>query len=166
VVAVAPAVLAPLEIHEDAEARRWLAARAMRLPLVALKFGSPVLTIATLAIIVNQPNLAAQPLDVLYALALPFGVPFLLALVYPVVRWTPQSWRLDETGIHGKGRVSGDCPWSDVATWSMHDADRLLGYVHVSFRRAPRWRHLSSSMLIPAADRAAVEAWLRSVPVS
>ena len=157
---------APLEIHEDAAARRWLAARAMRLPLVALKFGSPVLTIATLAIIVNQPNLAAQPLDVLYALALPFGVPFLLALVYPVVRWTPQSWRLDEAGIHGKGRVSGDCPWPDVATWSMRAADPLPSHVHVGFRRAPTWRHRSSSMVIPAAQRAAVEAWFRGAPVS
>ncbi len=165
-VAVAPAVPPPLEIREEAAARRWLAARAMQRPLVALKFGSPVLTIATLAIIVNQPNLAAQPLDVLWALALPFGIPFLLAMVYPVVRWTPQSWRLDDAGIHGEGRVSGDCPWSEVATWSIHDAERLPGNVHVSFRRAPRWRHLSSSMVVPAAERATVEAWFRSAPVS
>ena len=156
----------PLEFQEDAAARSWLAARAMRVPLVALKFGSPVLTIATLAIIVNQPNLAARPLYVLWALGLPFAVPFLLALIYPLVRWTPQSWRLDDGGIHGKGRVSGDCPWSEVATWSLHDADRLPSHVHVRFRRAPRWRHPSSSMLVPAADRAAVEAWFRGVPAS
>ncbi len=151
----------PLEIREDAAARAWLAARAMRVPLVALKFGSPVLTIATLAIIVNQPNLAAQPLDVLYALALPFGVPFLLALVYPVVRWTPQAWRLDDAGIHGTGRVSGDCPWNEVASWSLGDAERLPSHGHVVFCRAPAWRHRRSSMMVPAADRAAVATWFR-----
>jgi hypothetical protein len=161
VVATAPVVPSPLEIREDAAARRWLAARAMRGPLVALKFGSPVLTIATLAIIVNQPNLAAQPLDVLWALALPFGVPFFLALIYPAVRWTPQTWRLDATGLHGTGRVRGDCPWDDVASWSVKDAEGFPSSVHVVFRRAPAWRHLRSSMMVPAADRAAVEAWFR-----
>lgn len=160
-VAVAPVVPSPLEIREDAAARRWLAARAMRVPLVALKFGSPVLTIATLAIVVNQPNLAAQPLDVLWALALPFSVPFWLALIYPIVRWTPQAWRLDDTGIHGTGRVRGDCRWSEVASWSVEDAERLPSHAHVVFRRAPAWRHLRSSMMVPAADRAAVEAWFR-----
>jgi hypothetical protein len=151
--------MAPLAFTEDAAARRWLAGRAMRIPLVVLKFGSPVLTIAALAIIVRQPNLAAQPLDVLIALALPFAIPFLLAAIYPVVRWTPQAWTLDATGIHGRGRVRGDCPWSEIATWGMHEAEGLPGHSLLQFRRAPTWRHARASMMVPAAQRAAVDAW-------
>jgi hypothetical protein len=161
VVTGARAAMAPLHFHEEAAGRRWLAGRAMRLPLVALKFASPVLVIATLAIIVNQPNLAAQPLDVLAALALPFGVPFLLATIYPVVRWMPQEWTLDDAGIRGRGRVSGLYPWPELAGWTLQDADRLPGHVHVVFRCAPAWRHVRASMMVPAAHRAAVEAWLR-----
>ncbi len=158
--------MTPVHFHEDAAGRRWLAAHVMRLPLVALKFASPVLTIAALAVIVNQPNLAAQPLDVLYALALPFAAPFVLAAIYPVVRWMPQEWTLDATGIRGRGRVSGHCAWPDVATWSVGDTERLPTHVRVVFRRAPAWRHLRSSMLVPRAERERVEAWFRSGAVA
>ncbi len=150
----------PVRFAEDAASRRWLAARAMRVPLVLLGFGSPVLVIAALAIIVNQPNLAAQPLDVLTVLALPFGTPFLLALVYPYVCWSPQAWTLDARGITGTGRVRGTCPWSALATWTIAPAAPLAGTFHVRFRRAPAWRHWPASMMVPAAERAAVEAWL------
>jgi hypothetical protein len=127
---------------------------------VAIKFGSPVLTIAALAVIVNQPNLAAQPLLVLFLLALPFAVPLLLAAIYPLVRWTPQEWRLDDAGLHGRGRVSGDCPWSGLASWTMTPAAGLPDVQRVVFRRAPAWRHLPASMLVPTVHRAAALAWL------
>jgi hypothetical protein len=154
--------MTPLRFHEDAAGRRWLAARAMRLPLVAIKFGSPVLTIAALAVIVRQPDLAAQPLGVLWALALPFAVPFLLAAVYPIVRWTPQEWTLDAAGIHGRGRVRGRCRWAELARWGSGPADRPPGQVRLVFQRAPAWRHLPASMMVPAALRDAVEARFRS----
>ncbi len=159
----APAVaLAPVRFAEDAVARRWLAARAMRVPLVVLKFGSPVFTMAALAIIVTQPNLAAQPLDVLYLLALPFSAPFVFASVYPIVRWMPQTWTLDAGGIRGRGRVGGACRWADVAEWSLDEPERLASHVRVRFRRAPTWRHRRVTMLVPAAERAAVESWFRA----
>ena len=151
-----------VQFAEDAAARRWLAARAMRVPLVALKFGSPVLTMAALAIIVTQPNLAAQPLDVLYLLALPFGAPFVFASVYPIVRWTPQTWTLDAAGIHGRGRVGGVCPWPALAEWRLDEPAHLSSHVRVRFRRVPTWRHRRVTMLVPAAERAAVERWLRA----
>jgi hypothetical protein len=149
-----------VRFSEDAASRRWLAARAMRVPLVLIKFGSPVLVMAALAIIVNSPNLAAQPLDVLTVLTLPFGVPFLLALVYPYVRWTSQAWTLDERGITGTGRVPGTCPWPALAAWTIVPAAPLADAYYVRFLRAPAWRHWSVSMMVPAAERAAVEAWL------
>ncbi len=145
---------------EDAASRRWLAARAMRWPLVLLKFGSPVLVIAALAIIVNQENLAARPLALLVALALPFGVPFFLAAVYPLVRWLPQEWTLDARGITGRGRAAGTCPWDALARWSITPAAPLPDVFHVVFRRTPAWRSWPASMMVRAADRAAVEAWL------
>lgn len=152
--------MTPVRFTEDAASRRWLAARAMRGPLVFLKFGSPVLVIAALAIIVNQENLAARPLALLIALALPFGVPFFLAVVYPLVRWLPQEWILDERGITGRGRAAGTCPWDAVARWSIMPAARVPDVFHVVFRRAPAWRTFSTSMMVRAADRAAVEAWV------
>ena len=152
--------MTPVRFSEDAAGRRWLAARAMRGPLVFLKFGSPVLVIAALAVIVNQENLAARPLALLVALALPFGVPFFLAVIYPLVRWLPQEWTLDERGITGRGRASGTCPWDALARWTMTPAERLPDVFHVVFRRAPAWRSLPASMMVRAADRAAVEAWL------
>ncbi len=155
--------LTPVHFEEDAAGRRWLASRLMRVPLVALKFGSPVLTIATLAVIIHQPNVAAQPLDVLFALALPFGVPFLLAAIYPLLRWTPQAWTLDAAGIHGRGRVRVSCPWSAVAEWRMDEADRLPSHLRVIFRRAPSWRHLRTSMMVRTADRAAVATWFAAL---
>jgi hypothetical protein len=154
--------MTPVHFHEDAVARRWLAARTMRLPLVVLKFGSPLLTLAAVAVIVNHPNLAAQPLDVLYVIALPFAVPFLLAAIYPVVRWMPQEWTLDASGIRGRGRVSGQCPWAEVAAWSVKVREPLPTHVEVVFRRAPAWRHLRSSMLVSAAERERVDGWFRT----
>ncbi|MEO6029145.1 MAG: hypothetical protein ABIR79_19975, partial [Candidatus Binatia bacterium] len=120
-----------LEIEEDGAARRWLAARAMRIPLVVLKFGSPVLVIAALAVIVRTPNLAAQPLDVLYLMALPFAAPFLVAMIYPLMRWTPQRWTFDASGIHGRGRVRVDCPWSEVVGWGSATIPRLPSHACV-----------------------------------
>jgi hypothetical protein len=158
--------MSPLHFHEDAAARRWLAGRAMRIPLVALKFGSPVLTMAALAVIIHQPNLAGQPLDVLYAMAFPFAVPFLLAGIYPVVRWLPQEWTLDATGIAGRGRVSGTCPWGAVARFAITPAERLPSHVRVEFRRAPAWRHLATSMMVPAEQSTAVEGWFREAAVT
>jgi hypothetical protein len=154
--------MTPVRFSEDAASRRWLAARAMRVPLVLIKFGSPVLVIGALAVIVNQPNLAAQPLDVLTVLTLPFGAPFLLALIYPLVRWSPQAWTLDERGITGIGRVPGTCPWAALASWTIAPAAPLRDVFLVRFRRAPAWRHWPSSMMAPAAERAAVEAWLNT----
>ena len=154
--------MTPLHFQEDAAARRWLAGRAMRVPLVALKFGSPVLTMAALAVIVNQPNLAGQPLDVLYAMAFPFAVPFVLAAIYPVVRWLPQEWTLDAAGIAGRGRVSGTCRWDEVVRFTIASVERLPSHVRVEFRRAPAWRHLATSMMVPATESNAVEAWFRS----
>jgi hypothetical protein len=152
----------PVHFREDAVGRRWLAAHAMRRPLVALKFVSPLLVIAALTIIVSQPNLAAQPLDVLYVMALPFGTPFLLAAIYPVVRWMPQRWTLDAAGIHGRGRVGGACPWSALAEWSLAASDGLANGALVRFRRVPTWRHRPVAMMVPAAERDRVEAWLRA----
>lgn len=148
----------PVTVRETPEARRWIAARSLRLPLVILKFVSPLLTIATLAVIVRQVDLAAQPLDVLFALALPFGLPFLLAGAYPLARWSRQEWTLDRDGIHGRGRVRGDYRWSEVADWRSASADRLPGSLHLVFRpRARRRVH----MVVPAEDREAVERWFR-----
>jgi hypothetical protein len=152
--------MTPVRFVEDAASRRWLAARAMRVPLVLIKFGSPVLVIGALAIIVNQPNLAAQPLAVLTALALPFGMPFFLAAIYPLVRWLPQEWTLDDRGLTGRGRVSGTCPWDALDRWTIAPAAPLADVFRVVFRRAPAWRSWPSSMMVRAADRAAVEAWL------
>lgn len=151
--------MTPLVFREDAAARRWLAARAMRVPLVLLKFGSPVLTIAALAIIVRQPNLASQPLGVLWALALPFSVPFVLGAIYPLLRWMPQEWRLDAEGITGRGRATGRTPWSEVAEWRVEQPAGLPTHVRVVYRRGPTWRHVRTSMMVPSAARAAVEAW-------
>lgn len=154
--------MTPVSFTEDAASRRWLAARVMRGPLVVLEFGSPVLVIAALAVIVNLENLAARPLALLVALALPFGVPVFLAAIYPLVRWRPQAWTLDERGITGRGRAAGTCPWDAIARWSIVPAGRLPGVFLVVFRRAPTWRSFPASMLVPAGDRAAVEAWLKS----
>jgi hypothetical protein len=162
VVTPAAVALEPVHFAEDAAARRWLAARTMRVPLVALKFGSPILTMAALAIIVTQPNLAAQPLDVLYLLALPFSAPFVFASIYPIVRWMPQTWMLDGAGIHGSGRVGGVCPWPALAEWSVDTPEHLASHVRVRFRRAPTWRHRRVTMLVPTAERAAVEPWFRA----
>lgn len=158
--------MTPLTFREDPVARRWLAARAMRVPLVLLKFGSPVLTIAALAIIVRQPNLASQPLGVLWALALPFSLPVLLGAIYPLLRWTPQEWTLDAHGIAGRGRASGTVRWSEVAEWRIEEPRELPTHVRVTFRRAPAWRHPRASMLAPRAARDHVEAWFRSVAVA
>lgn len=158
--------MTPLTFREDAAARRWLAARAMRVPLVLLKFGSPVLTIAALAIIVNQPNLASQPLGVLWALALPFSVPFVLGMIYPLVRWLPQEWTLDADGVAGRGRASGRVPWAQVAEWRVEEPPELPTHVRVTLRRAPAWRHPRASMLVPRGERARVEAWFRSGAVA
>lgn len=154
--------MTPVSFPEDSASRRWLAARAMRGPLVFLKFGSPVLVIAALAVIVSQENLAARPLALLVAMALPFGVPIFLAVIYPLVRWMPQAWTLDERGITGRGRAAGTCPWDAIARWSIVPAVRLPDVFHVVVRRAPRWRSFPASMMVPAGDRAAVEAWLRA----
>ena len=164
VVAAPRVAMEPVRFDEDAAARRWLAARLMRVPLVVLKFGSPVLTIAALALIVEQSSLGARPGDALWVLALPFGVPFLMAAVYPVLRWSPQSWVLDAAGIHGRGRVRVSWPWSAVASWRFEAADRLPSHVRVVFRHAGGWRRAGTSMMVRAIDRPAVEAWFRSRP--
>lgn len=150
--------VAPVRFREDAAARGWLAARAMRVPLVLLKFGSPVLTIAALAVIVRQPDLAAQPLFVRSALALPFSVPFVLGAIYPLLRWLPQEWTLDANGIAGRGRANVRVPWSAVTTWRVEEPAGLPTHVRVVFRRAPAWRLRATSMLVPRAARADVEA--------
>jgi hypothetical protein len=150
-----------VSFREDASSRRWLAARAMRVPLRMITLASPLLTIAALALIVREPNLAAKPLDVLWLMGLPFAAPFLLAGVYPLVRWLPQSWMLDASGIHGRGRIGGTCPWDALAGWSSAPAEGLPGVRLVRFRRAPAWRRLPASMMVPAGHVAAVEAWLR-----
>lgn len=151
----------PLTFREDAAARRWLAARAMRVPLVLIKFGSPVLTIAALALIVRQRDLAAQPLHVLWALALPFSLPLVLGAIYPLLRWLPQEWTLDADGIAGRGRASGRVRWPEVAAWRVEEPAGLATHVRVVFRRAPAWRHVPTSMLVPIAARADVEARFR-----
>lgn len=150
--------VAPITFREDAAARRWLAARAMRVPLVLLKFGSPVLTIAALALIVRQPNLAEQPLHVRWALALPFALPFLLGAIHPLLRWLPQEWTLDADGIAGRGRANVRVPWTAIATWRVEAPAGLPTHVRVVFRRMPAWRHRARSMIVPSAARADVEA--------
>lgn len=149
-----------VELAEDGAVRRWLAARAMHAPLVLLKFGSPLLVIATLVLVVRQPNLAAQPLDVLWLLALPFGAPFVFALVYPYVRWTPQRWTLDASGLHGRGRSRVDQAWEDVRWWGVAAMPRVPG--HVSFASAsgtPRER--VTRLFVTEREADAIEAWLR-----
>ena len=157
-----PTVMPPVHVRESAAGRRWLAARSLRGPLLLLKFGSPVLTIATLAVIVPQEDLAAQPLGILFALGFPFTVPFLLAGAYPLVRWVPQEWTIDADGVHGRGRVSGHCRWSEIESWTITPADRLPDHAHVVFRRRPAYRHLRIHMMIPSALRDQVEAWFRT----
>ena len=95
-----------------------------------------------------------------FSLALPFGVPFFLAVIYPLVRWLPQEWTLDERGITGRGRAAGTCPWDALARWTITPAAGLADVFHVAFRRAPAWRSFPASMMVRAADRAAVESWL------
>ena len=153
--------MTPLALHEDGAVRRWLAARAMRGPLVMLKFGSPLLVIATLALVVRQPNLAAQPLDVLGLLAVPFGVPFVLALVYPFVRWMPQRWTLDATGLHGRGRVRVDQPWSEVRWWGAAVLAPVPGHVSIASGCGDGRRARVARLFVTDGERAAVEAWLR-----
>jgi hypothetical protein len=160
-----PARASALEIEEDGAVRRWLAARTMRTPLVVLKFGSPVLVIATLAVVVRTPNLAAQPLDVLYLLALPFAVPFIVAMIYPLVRWTPQRWTLDVSGIHGRGRVRVDCPWSEIVWWGSAALARLPGYTCIACARGTT-RTRVTRIFVAEEARAAVAAWVRRVAPS
>jgi hypothetical protein len=149
-----------VELAEDGAVRRWLAARAMRGPLVMLKFGSPILVIATLALAVRQPNLAAQPLGLLWLLALPFGAPFLLTLVYPFVRWMPQRWTLDPHGVHGRGRVRVELAWDDVGWWGVAAMRRVPGHASVAIaHRGPRER--IARLFVADAELAVIEAWLR-----
>ena len=161
-VSAAPQSSGPLavELAEDGAVRSWLAARAMRGPLVLLKFGSPLLVIATLALVVRQPNLAAQPLDVLWLLALPFGAPFVLALVYPFVRWMPQRWTLDATGLHGRGRTRVELPWDEVRWWGVVALVRVPGHVTVALASGES-RERIARLFVTDVERAAVEAWLR-----
>jgi hypothetical protein len=149
-----------LALAEDGAVRRWLAGRAMRGPLVVLKFGSPLLVIATLALVLRQPNLAAQPLDVLWLLALPFGAPFVLALVYPFVRWMPQRWTLDATGLHGRGRARVDVPWDEVRWWGVAALPRVPGHGAVAIARGGS-RERVARLLVTEAERRAIEGWLR-----
>ncbi len=153
--------MAPVHFHEDAAARQWVAVRTMRRPLFMLKILSPLLMIGTLALVIRDPDPAAHSLDVIWLLALPFGLPFILAAIYPVVRFLPQEWTIDAAGIHGRGRVRGDCPWRDLASWSLTEPERLPTHARVTFQRTPAWRNPRSTMMVPATDRARVEAWLR-----
>jgi hypothetical protein len=151
---------AAVEVVEDGAVRDWLAARAMRGPLVMLKFGSPVLVIATLALAVRQPNLAAQPLDVLWLLALPFGAPLLLTLVYPLVRWMPQRWTLDADGLHGRGRARVEQGWADVAWWGVARMPDVPDHASIAVAsRGPRER--VARLFVTDAERDAIEPWLR-----
>lgn len=151
----------PVQVRESPAARRWLAARSLRWPLVVLKVGSPVLTIATLALILREEDLAARPLAILFALGLPFVLPFALAAPYPWVRWRPQEWTIDAAGIAGSGRVGGRTAWSDVDGWEIAPTPRLADHVHVVFRRRAALFRRRVHMVVPAARRDAVDAWFR-----
>ncbi len=152
----------PITVRESAEARRWLAARSLRLPLLGIKVASPVLTIAALVVIVRAHDLAARPLVVLFALALPFAVPFLLAAPYPWVRWMPQEWTIDARGIRGRGRAAGVYSWSEIASWTAAPLERVPGHAHVVLRRRPAYRHLGVHMVVPEEVAAAIASRLRA----
>lgn len=146
---------APIVVHEDAAARRWVAGRALRVPVVMLKIGTPVLIMANLAVIVRQPNLAAAPIPVLLLLVGSFFLPFAVAVAYPLIRRMPQEWRLDADGVHGRGRVRGDHPWPEITAWKVLPLAALPTHAAVEFDHGRS--HVR--MLVPAAERAAVEAW-------
>ena len=154
----------PVHVRESPAARRWLAARSLWWPLVLLKVGSPILTIATLAVILREEDLAARPLGVLFALAVPFALPFGLAAAYPWVRWMPQQWTIDADGIRGRGRAAGHWRWAEVQGWTMTPTDRLADHVHVVFRRRGAFLRRSVHMVVSMAEREAVEAWFRGAP--
>jgi hypothetical protein len=150
-------VPSPLTLHEDVAARRWVAARALRVPIMMLKIGTPVLIMANLAVIVRHPNLAAAPIPVLLLLAVSFFLPFAVAIAYPLLRRMPQEWRLDAEGVHGRGRVRGDFAWPEITDWKAAPPAHLITHVAVEFRRGRSWVR----MIVPAGEQAAVEAWFR-----
>jgi len=153
--------LAPLTLREDGAGRRWLAGRSMRGPLVALKFMAPLLVLGGVAALVAQKEEVGRMSDLtLVAFALLFAIPFVLAALYPVLRWLPQEWTIDADGVRGRGRVNRCWRWSEVGSWGSAAIDRLPAVVYVELRRATG-RSLAR-LVIAERERSAVEAWLRA----
>ena len=149
----------PLVVVEDAAARRWVAERALRTPLVIAKFVAPLLVILAVGVLVYQRRIGAETSSTARAaFVVIFGSPFLLVLAYPVLRWWPQRWTIDASGITAAGPRRGRVAWSAVRWWGSAPIARVPGATRVELATAAR----VVRMIVPAAGAADVEAWLRA----
>jgi hypothetical protein len=153
----------PLVLVEDAAARRWIAERALRIPLQIAKFAAPLLVITAVGVLVYQRSV---DVEVSFAarttFVLVFALPFLLVVAYPALRWWPQRWTIDANGIAGRGRRRGRFGWSDVRWWGSAPIVRLPACACVQFACATVGGERRIRMVVPAAARAEVEAWFAS----
>jgi len=149
----------PLVLVEDAAARRWVAERALRTPLMIAKFVAPLVVILAVGVLVYQRRVGAETSPAARAgFVLVFGSPFLLGLAYPVLRWWPQRWTIDAQGITAHGPRRGRVAWSELRWWGSAPIARVPGAVRIELAGATR----VVAMIVPAARLADVEAWLRA----
>lgn len=152
----------PLVVVEDAAARRWVAERALRTPLLIAKFGAPLLVILAVAVLVYERRTGAEASPAArVAFVAIFGSPFLLVLAYPVLRWWPQRWTLDASGIAAAGRRRGRFAWPALRWWGSTEIARLPSGIRIEFGCATARGERAVRMIVPAAARSEVEAWLR-----
>lgn len=150
----------PLVLVEDAAARRWVAERALRTPLLAAKFGAPLLVIAAVGVLVYQRRVGIEAtFAARAAFVLAFALPFLLVASYPALRWWPQRWTIDGDGIAGSGRRRGRFRWSEVRWWGSAPLARAPTCVCVQFASGTGREQRLIRMVVPASARAEVEAW-------
>jgi hypothetical protein len=153
----------PVVVVEDAAARRWAAERALRMPLLIAKFGAPLLVILAVGVLVYEQRAGVEASAAARAVfVLIFGLPFLLLLAYPALRWWPQRWTIDAAGIAGHGRRRGQCAWSDVRWWGSAAIPRVPACICVQFGRATGGRKATVRMIVPAAVHPEIEAWFRA----
>src|ERR1051325_355719 len=105
-------------IVEDAASRRWLADRMARTPFVIFKWSTLVVALLGVIVIASGLTLSRQALGLAI---LTVGAPVIMSgailAAYPVVRWLPQTWRIDLDGINGKGRAFESVSWNTIKAW-------------------------------------------------
>jgi hypothetical protein len=144
-------------IVEDAVSRRWLADSMVGTPWTVFKWSAPLVVVVG-AVIVMAGYASRR---VVGLLILTIGAPAVISggiiAAYPVVRWLPQNWTIDTTGIRGRGgRQFGSIPWSAIKSWAVSEASSLPGYSHAQFEWKTSWRQGRLDVVVPPGIRPTV----------